>query len=490
MFESAEVGNKVEKDEFKERAQKLRLALIEAQRQLAGSKTALLLIIAGVEGAGKTEFANRLLEWVDTRGVEVHAWSEPTDEERGHPFFWRYWKALPPKGKSALLLNSWYTQPIIDRVFKRMDNGKFDQWLDDIVHFERMLTREGLLVVKLWFHISEDEQKKRLKKLERDPDTRWRVTGRDWEFHKKYSRFRKHCEHAIMQTSSSHAPWQIIEATDKRYRDITGARHVLDALKRRLAEAKAEKRPARKPDMPKPKPRNVLRNLDLSRKLTRKTYEKRLEKAQGRLGLLTRRLRDDGRSMILVFEGPDAAGKGGAIRRLTRAMDARIYRVNSVAAPTDEEKAHPYLWRFWRQLPLTGRVSIYDRSWYGRVLVERLEGFATREEWRRAYSEINAFEDQLTDFGTIVIKFWIAISSQEQLKRFKDRQQKPYKQYKITEEDWRNRAKWNAYEAAACEMMERTSTRQAPWVLVEGNDKLWARVKVVETVVAALKKEL
>jgi polyphosphate kinase 2 (PPK2 family) len=187
--------------------------------------------------------------------------------------------------------------------------------------------------------------------------------------------------------------------------------------------------------------------------------------------------------LILVFEGPDAAGKGGAIRRLTAAMDARDYQVISVSAPTDEERAHPYLWRFWRHLPPLGRVTFYDRSWYGRVLVERVEGFARPDEWRRAYEEINAFEQQLTESGMIVVKFWLAISPDEQLRRFRDRQMTAYKQYKLTAEDWRNRERWDAYEAAACEMIEKTGTESAPWVLVEANNKEWARVKVIETVI-------
>jgi polyphosphate:AMP phosphotransferase len=383
-----------------------------------------------------------------------------------------------------VLLSSWYSSPIVDRVFKRLAAPEFDQRLDEIVEFERMLVKENVLLVKLWFHLSKSEQKSRFKALEKDPDTRWRVTPTDWVFHKKYDRFRKVCERALMKTSTGGAPWNVIEGTDRRYRDLEAGRVILEALRNRSEESKAA--PPRKvvPDRPKPKARNVIRRLDLSLKLAEKPFEERLEKLQGRLGLLTRRLREKGRSMILAFEGPDAAGKGGTIRRLTRAMDARLYRVDSVAAPTDEEKARPYLWRFWRDLPRTGRVTLYDRTWYGRVLVERIEGFATPGEWGRAYNEINAFESQLADFGVIMRKFWIAISPEEQLKRFKDRQVTPYKQYKITEEDWRNREKWNAYEAAACEMIERTSTRQAPWTLIEGEDKNWARIKVLETVVA------
>jgi polyphosphate kinase 2 (PPK2 family) len=226
--------------------------------------------------------------------------------------------------------------------------------------------------------------------------------------------------------------------------------------------------------------------MDLTLKLSAEKYERRLTKGMARVNLLTRKLYERQRSLILVFEGPDAAGKGGVIRRLTSAMDARNYQHISIAAPTDEERAHPYLWRFWRSLPRRGRVTIYDRSWYGRVLVERVEGFCHREEWERAFSEINAFEESLTEFGTIVLKFWLALSAKEQLRRFKEREVTPYKQYKITEEDWRNRAKWDSYEAAAVEMVDRTSSQNAPWVLVEAEDKNWARIKVIETVVQYL----
>jgi polyphosphate:AMP phosphotransferase len=376
-------------------------------------------------------------------------------------------------------------------VYKRIDEAEFDRQLDRVAAFERMLSQENVLLVKLWFHLSKKEQKKRLKALESDPDNRWRVTPRDWKFHKRYDRFRKVSERAIMKTNTNEAPWIILEATDRRYRDLAGVRCILNAIRKKAKESAAQPKAEKTPDLPKPKPRNVLRSLDLGKKLDEKAYDKQLEKLQGRLALLARRLREEQkRSLLLVFEGSDAAGKGGCIRRITQAMDARNYRLLSVAAPTDEEKARPYLWRFWRGLPRIGRVTIYDRSWYGRVLVERVEGFARPEAWGRAYGEINAFEDELAEFGTIVLKFWITISPEEQLRRFKDRQEKAYKQYKITEEDWRNRAKWNAYEAAACDMIERTNTERAPWILVEGEDKNWARVKVLRSVVDTLEREL
>ena len=487
MFEAAQLGSSITKSEFKRREPRLRTALLDAQRVLAKSNFALVLVIGGVEGAGKTEFANRLLEWLDARGIEVHAAGPSTDEERKRPFLWRFWRSLPPKRKAAVFLNSWYSAPIVERVFKRIGPASFDRHLDRAAEFERMLVQEGVLLVKLWFHISKDEQKRRFKKLEKDPATRWRVTAQDWKFHKRYDKFRQVCEHALMKTSTGSAPWHIVEATDKRWRDLTAAQILLNSLQ---CLKEPPSKPKGEPDLPKPKRNNILRRLDMARKLSRPEFEEKLAHLQGRLGTLTRQLRKKGRSLTVAFEGPDAAGKGGTIRRLTQAMDARLYRVDSVAAPTDEERARPYLWRFWRDLPRVGRVTLYDRSWYGRVLVERVEGFAAHEEWRRAFSEINEFEAQLSESGIIVLKFWLAISAEEQFKRFKDRQETPYKQYKLTPEDWRNRAKWNAYQAAACEMIERTSTERAPWILVEADDKRWARVKVLESIISTLEREL
>ncbi|MBI3548613.1 MAG: polyphosphate:AMP phosphotransferase [Elusimicrobia bacterium] len=489
MFENAELGSSLTKPEYKKAVGRLRVELLEAQHRLAASDRSLVVIIGGVEGGGKSEFANALLAWLDARGIETHALGEPTDEERDHPYFWRFWRRLPASRRAGIFLTSWYTRPIVDRVFKDTDEAEFDQDLDRIVEFERMLCQEKTVLVKLWLHISKKEQAKRLKALEKDEDTSWRVTKLDWKYHKKYARFRKVSEHALIKTSTGEAPWRVIDSQDHRYRDVTAARVILEALTSGLDEAKKASGD-RKPDRPKPAAKNVIRALDMSLSLSEDKFESRYEDLRNRLGFLTRELRRKRRSLILAFEGPDAAGKGGAIRRLTKSMDARLYRVNSVAAPSDEERAHPYLWRFWRALPRLGTVTIYDRTWYGRVLVERIEGFATAPEWKRAFAEINAFEKQLSDYGTTLLKFWIAISADEQLRRFKSRQTTPYKQYKITEEDWRNREKWNAYEAAACEMVEKTSTDHAPWVLIEGNDKRWARIRIMETVVERLEKEL
>ncbi|MBI3299944.1 MAG: polyphosphate:AMP phosphotransferase [Elusimicrobia bacterium] len=485
MFESVEIQAKVDKAAYKKESERLRTELLAVQKTLPEGKVPVVVLVSGVETAGKTTFVNTLLEWLDARGVQVHAPHLPSDEESERPDFWRWWRALPAAGRAGIFLGSWYSDPIVARAFKKSDDDELDAALARIERFERMLTDEGVVVVKLWLHITKKEQKKRLESLESDPETRWRVTAQDWKFHKRYERFLKASERALRRTSTANAPWTLIEAFDRRHMTLAAARAVIAAIKSRPIE---EKKPSAVKVMPAKK--NVLRSIDYSLKLGAKEYDERLDAAQGRIGTLTRKLRQKGRSMILVFEGADAAGKGGAIRRLTRAMDARLYRVISTAAPSDEEKAHPYLWRFWRELPRTGRITVYDRSWYGRVLVERLEGFCSVADWKRAYAEINDFEEQLIEAGTVVRKFWLALTPEEQLRRFKDRQTTPYKQYKIGPDDWRNRAKWDGYQAAACEMIEKTGTEDAPWVLVAADDKRWARVKVAEAVAEALTEEL
>ncbi len=491
MFETAEVGNKIEKADYPKLSAESRSALLEAQRNLASSDTAIVLIVGGVEGAGKRETVNLLMEWLDARGVQVHTlWTE-TQEEHAHPPYWRFWRALPPKGKIAIMFGSWYSQPVVDYVFQTIDDAELERQLRRIMDFERMLDNEGVVLVKLWMHMSRDALEKRLKRLSKDKETAWRVTDLTWKFVKKYDKFRRVSEAAVRMTSVGFAPWHIVEATDDRYRNVTVATTISKTIEAAL-KAEAERKATRKlaPDLAVPAPVNVLRALDLKVTLSPEQYEKELRVLQARINILTQALYENKRSMILVFEGPDAAGKGGTIRRLTEAMDARDYRVTSVAAPTDEERSHPYLWRFWRDLPAQGRVTIYDRSWYGRVLVERIEGFCAKEDWQRAYREINAFEEQLTESGILVVKFWLAISAEEQFQRFKDRELTPYKQYKLTEEDWRNRAKWDAYEAAACDMVQYTGTEQSPWVLVEAVDKNWARIKVLKSVSNHLERAL
>jgi AMP-polyphosphate phosphotransferase len=489
MFENAEVGRTVDEKTYEKRLSRLRTDLLKTQHALAATKVRLVVVIGGVEGGGKTEVARRLEDWMDARGLQVEAYGDASDEIAERPRYWRYWTTLPPAGRGSILIGAWYTRPIVTRALKEIRGAEFDQALDRVLAFEAMLTRESTVLVKLWLHLSKKEQRRRLRELEEDPATAWRVTKRDWDFAGKYDRFRKVAEHGLARTGAPDAEWTVIEATDRRYRNLAAGEAVLAALKGALKRA-AEAGPPLVPDRPKPPKVSVLSELDLKRALDEKEYARKLEKQQARVGELTRLLRRKRRSLICAFEGIDAAGKGGSIRRLLSAIDARNARVMAVAAPTDEERAHPYLWRFWRNLPRLGHVAIYDRTWYGRVLVERIEGFCAVEDWKRAYAEICAFEEELAESGAIVCKFWLQITPEEQLRRFHARIRTPFKQYKLTEEDWRNREKWDAYQAAALDMIEKTGTPEAPWTLIEAQDKRWARVKVLKTVADRLEEEL
>ena len=491
MFESAELGHSIPDREYDREEPKLREALLKAQYDLLETKSfPVIILIGGVDGAGKGETVNILNEWMDPRFIHTHAFGEMSDEERERPRMWRYWRALPPKGRIGVLFGAWHTDPIVNRVAGRSDDAQLELAMEEIVRFERMLVDEGALILKFWFHLSRKAQKRRLQALESDPKTRWRVTDTDWERFKLYDKFRKVSENALRETSTGYAPWIVVEGTDPNYRYLTVGRTLLDALKKRLAGDKpAVTRPAALPE-PALDGRNVLSSLDYERTLTRKAYNRKLEKYQGELNLLSRHKKFRNRSLIIVMEGVDAAGKGGSIRRVTGALDARHYQVTPIAAPTEEERAQPYLWRFWRHLPRKGRVTIFDRSWYGRVLVERVEKFCSEQDWMRAYHEINDFEEQLVEAGAIVTKFWVTVTKEEQLRRFREREKTPFKSFKITPEDWRNRRKWNDYERAVCDMIERTNNELAPWVLVAANDKYSARIEILKTLCGRLEAAL
>lgn len=509
MFSTAELGQKIPKSEYKARVPLLRQQLLEVQQELLREKGfPVILVFAGVDGAGKGATVNLLNEWMDPRWLVTRAYGEPSDEECERPEYWRFWRDLPPRGQIGLFLSCWYSQPILDRVYEVTSEAEFDEQLNRIIAFEKALTDDGALILKFWMHLSKGAQKRRLKSLERDPLLSWQVTEKDWEHWRLYDRFVVAAEHNIMRTNTGQARWFLVEGADANYRGLTVGHIILDAVRQRLEEYRLQAKlkselhaktaavregvtdtePA-EAGLP-PSSLTVLSALDMSHALGKAEYKRQLKLQQGRLNLLHRRAKEQGLSTILVFEGPDAAGKGGAIRRLTAAMEARNYQVLPFAAPTDEEQAHHYLWRFWRNLPRAGRVTIFDRSWYGRVLVERVEGYALEEEWRRAYAEINDFEAQLIERGMVLLKFWIHITKDEQLARFKSREQIPHKRWKLTEDDWRNREKWELYEQAVNDMVELTSTAKAPWRLVEGNNKLFARIKVLETVCNQLEQAL
>jgi len=492
MFESAELGHSVAKKDYDAAVPELRAQLLDAQFDLLDCASfSVVILVNGVDAAGKGETVNLLNEWLDPRHVVTRAFDAPASEELERPPMWRFWRALPPKGKVGVLFGNWYETPIRERVERRMKQSTLDQRLAEINRLEEMLTREGVVLIKFWFHLSRENQKARLKKLESDPLTRWRVTKADWRNYKSYNRRHDVAEHVLRHSSTAEAPWIIVDGSDPCYRGLLVGRTLLNAIRKRLdIGQKWKPRLSAAPMPPLLDGRNVLRELELDRPMSKQDYPHELERLQGRLALLTRRKEFADRSLVLVFEGMDAAGKGGAIRRITAALDTRQYHVVPIAAPTEEERAQPYLWRFWRHVPRRGKAVVFDRSWYGRVLVERVEGFCSEADWMRAYEEINDFEDALIGAGAVVVKFWLAISDAEQLARFEARAQAPHKRFKITDEDWRNREKWPQYERAVCDMIDRTSTELAPWTLVEADNKRYARIKVLRTVCDRLEAAL
>lgn len=484
MFESAELGHGISDEEYKAAEPALRAELLDAQYDLLELKQfAVVVLINGIDGAGKGDTVNLLNEWMDPRHIEACAFDAPTAEESEYPNMWRFWRSLPPRGKIGVMFNNWYSQPIGDRVERRSRRADLELRLAEIRRFETMLVREGVLLIKFWFHLPRAVQKQRFKAFERDPRTRWRVTRRDWRSFDLYHRYRDVAGYVLRSTSTGEAPWLIVDSSDANFRALFVGRTLLGALTKRLEVARRKWAPRQTaaPLPPAVDALNLIANMQ-RQSLGRKEYDELLERYQGRLALLTRNAAFRKKSLVLVFEGMDAAGKGGAIRRISAALDIRQYRIVQIAAPTEEARAQPYLWRFWRHVPRRGKIVMFDRSWYGRVLVERVEGYCSEADWMRAYSEINDFEDELVAAGAVVVKFLLAISKDEQLTRFKARESEPHKRFKITEDDWRNREHWDDYVRAICDMVDRTSTENSPWVLVEADDKQYARIKILRTI--------
>jgi polyphosphate:AMP phosphotransferase len=483
MFEIAELGHRIEKSEYKKQVPELRTQLLIIQQTVRECDFPVIILVSGVDGGGKGDVINKLNEWMDPRYLRTNAYGTPSDEEKERPDFWRFWRTLPPKGSIGIYVGSWYSEPLSEHVYGNLQDEHLQLELMHIRQLEKELCDDGALIIKCWLHLKKEVQKARLKKLEKHSVTRWQVTEKDKRHLKLYDDFIATSETVLKETSTGDAPWLIVEGTDIRYSSLTVGQHILDRITKHIAQRKLQQ------DAPthggrlnivQVNQQSLLEALDTTKTLEKKSYTEELAHYQGKLTRLGRAAKEKKRSSILVFEGWDAAGKGGTIRRVTRALDARSYQVISIAAPTDEEKQHHYLWRFWRHFPRAGQVTIYDRSWYGRVLVERVEKFAGENEWMRAYSEIVNFEEALTRHGILLLKFWLHIDKDEQLRRFQEREQTPFKQYKITQEDYRNRDKWDDYEVAVNDMVARTSTQDAPWVLVEANDKRYGRVKVLK----------
>lgn len=492
MFDSARLPHDLTKEQFGALEGELHEQLLDAQFELASSAAkSVLVLINGSDGAGKGGALNRLYEWLDPHGLDTLAYEAPTEEERLRPFAWRYWRDMPAKGRIGVVLGSWYHPPLLARALGETTRRTFKQQLTTINEFEAMLAAEGVALCKIWLHLDHKDARARLKKITRVDGDDARPVVREWAEVDTRKERRRLAEAGVAmaeETSTGPAPWFLIPADNRYFAELSVGRCVLATLTAANEPsppkpAKARRALAAQKPLPGP---TVISALDLSKTVDEKTYEEESDDLKARLTRETSRASFEKRGLILVFEGNDAAGKGGAIQRVRQALDPRRFRVHGVAAPTDEERARPYLWRFWRKVPRRGHIGVFDRSWYGRVLVERVEGYCDPADWMRAYDEINDFERQLTDSDYTLVKFWLSISADEQMRRFKAREATPVKRYKITKEDWRNRDKWGEYEQAVNDMVDRTSTSRAPWTLVEAEDKRYARLKVLRTIVETL----
>ena len=488
MFESAHLPQKMTKKTFRKLEPELRKLLLEAQLRMIEQKSfSTIILVDGLDGAGKGEAVARLYGWMDARHLVCNAYGEHNDEARLRPPLWRYWRDLPPKGETAIVFGSWYQKPMRDRIYDRIDDDAFEKELARIRRFEEMLALEGVLILKFWFVLPKKVQENRLKKISKKDVGRHVLA--DWATLKNHKKASAVGEKIILETSQGIAPWFVIPSQDAEYRDSALAQTVARSMKLKLDD-ETPRSIAAPPIVGGLTKETALDAIDLTEQIDKDDYEKKRDKLQKKLSELSDKRSMARKGVIMVFQGHDAAGKGGAIRRVIRPLDPRIYKVHPISAPTDEEKARPYLWRFWRRIPRRGHFAIFDRSWYERVLVERVEGYAGHDDWLRAYNEINEFERELASFGYLVFKFWLAISEDEQLRRFKAREEIAYKQHKITDEDWRNRLKWDQYAIAAGDMIDRTSTHYAPWTLVSSEDKRHARIKVLTTICDRLEDAL
>ncbi|MEG4585278.1 polyphosphate:AMP phosphotransferase [Microcoleus sp. MOSTC5] len=492
MLDNLDLDISLDKETYDAKIEVLMKQLRSLQLACWEKKLPAIIVLEGWAAAGKGALVKQMVGYMDPRGFAVHPIWPPSAAEKGYPFLWRFWQQLPARGKIGFFYHSWYTHVLEDRLFDRVSDAQVPTVIRQINAFERQMVDDGAAIAKFWIHLSKKELKHRLKKLEDDTLQAWRVRPEDWKQAKKYQEYTTLAEEMVAQTGTGSAPWTLVEGDCQRWARVKVLTQMAATITEALDRLPMQSAPVKLPPQERLEPTepDLLAQVDLTQSLSPDEYKEQLREEQTRFGKLQQSIYEDKIPVLVMFEGWDAAGKGGAIKRLTDVLDPRSYTVNAFGAPTDEEKAHHYLWRFWQRLPTAGKISIYDRSWYGRVLVERVEGFAAEPEWRRAYQEINEFEEQLTSFGCVLVKFWLHISPDEELKRFTERQNNPFKQYKLTEEDWRNREKWNYYEVAVNQMIQRTSAPAAPWTLIAANNKYYARVKVIQTVTQAIRNQL
>ena len=481
---------KPEGEELKQRLKAAEEKLSQQQMKLKERRLPVLVLIEGWGAAGKGSAIGQIIKNIDPRFFKVFSMpSTPTEEERRRPFLYRFFEKIPEAGKFTFLDSGWMDQIMKERLDGKLDDKAYAQRVDSVKRFERGLTDNGYLVLKFFFHISKKEQENRIEALLSEKDTAWRVSEGDLWQNRHYDKCLEAFDRYLDDTNTPSAPWYIVNSKSKKFAELqvmeTLCMGIETALHNESLAVPLLQNAFPLIKMPK------LRDVPLEGKtLDEEEYKKELKELQAKLGQLHNRLYRKRVPVIIAYEGWDAAGKGGNIKRLTGALDPRGFEVHPIASPEPHEKARHYLWRFWTRLPKDGHIAIFDRTWYGRVMVERLEGFCSENDWQRAYYEMNEFEQELHNWGAVILKFWVQIDKDTQLARFTERQNTPSKQWKITDEDWRNREKWDLYEQAVDEMLQKTSTTYAPWHILESVDKKYARIKALHIVIDALEKAL
>ncbi len=485
MFEIEKV-EKINKKEYNDEIKMLGRELASFQRVARELDIPVMVIFEGLDASGKGSVINEMLLALDPKFYRVYSNTGETDEEFHRPFFWRFWKELPQKGELGIFDRSWYYSAAKDIYKSKIKKKEFERRCKEIADTEKLLTENGMIIIKFFLYISKKEQKSRLEKLEENSSTSWKVTKEDWESNKNFEKINGIYEELITKTNSETCHWNLICSENLKNCKLKVFRKLIDELEERFYE----KKPLKTAELGKAKKNYNLDTINLEHDITKKYYETTLKKYQKRLLELEHEIYTRRIPVILAYEGWDAGGKGGNIKRVVERLDPRGYDVIPISAPNDIEKKYNYLWRFWNKIPKDGHIGIFDRTWYGRVLVERVEGFCSEDEWKRAFNEINMVEKQWADDGVLILKFWIHIDKDEQLKRFKEREETEYKKWKITEEDWRNREKWDEYQIAVEELLNRTDTKYAPWHVIEGNSKWHARLKALKTIVDAIEEKL
>lgn len=477
-----------EEEELDERLHAARSKLSVLQMQIKEHGLPVLVLFEGWGTAGKGSVLGKVIKNIDPRFFKVATMDEPTEEERRKPFLYRYFVKIPSNGKLEFLDSGWMDEVVKDVLHDKIGEKEYKKKIESVKRFERQLTDNGYLVMKFFFQISRKEQKKRIEVLKENKDTRWRVSGdEDWQ-NKHYDKCMHVFDRYLNDTNSPADPWYIVDAKNRKWAELQVLETLVSGIETALKNS----------NLAVPLLQNVfplekipkLSEISLDKELSEEEYKKELKNLQSKLSELHNKLYRRKIPVVIAYEGWDAAGKGGNIKRITGALDPRGFEVHPIASPLPNEKARHYLWRFWNRLPKTGHIAIFDRTWYGRVMVERLEGFCSENEWQRAYNEINEFEKELSDWGAVIIKFWVQIDKDTQLARFEERRNTPEKQWKITDEDWRNREKWDLYETAVNEMLKKTNTTYAPWHVLESNDKKYARIKALKIVIDAIEAAL